>query len=131
MIENGEVRLKNRPGSAPASNLDRSKLASSSSVGPPVREGGSSSSRALQCHSSSLQRSSGGTEADQGADPGGQEESGGREGAKETREKERLGREGGSEATEAAGEDEQARGLSAIHEPASVQAHGLNFPYNK
>ena len=46
VVEDGTVRLK-RPGSAPASNLGRSNLDLPSSVGPPTREGGSSSSRAL------------------------------------------------------------------------------------
>jgi hypothetical protein len=53
VVENGVVRLK-RSGTAPTSNLDRSIMALSSSasnssapVGPPAREGGSSSSRAL------------------------------------------------------------------------------------
>ena len=53
VVEDGVVRLK-RPGSAPTSNLDRlikdssgSASNSSAPVGPPAREGGSSSSRAL------------------------------------------------------------------------------------
>ena len=42
-MENGEVRLKRRPGSAPAAAAPQA----SSSDAPPVRVGGSSSSRAL------------------------------------------------------------------------------------
>ena len=45
-MEDGTIRLK-RPGSAPASSSGGAVSALPNSVGPPTREGGSSSSRAL------------------------------------------------------------------------------------
>jgi hypothetical protein len=46
-VEDGVVKLKSRPGSAPAPNLDRSGSDPSNSVSLPATAGGSSSSRAL------------------------------------------------------------------------------------